>query len=223
MRCASGEDSLPWNPRSPEVRFIVTSSFPTDSYLFLTGDDAGQTEWPATRFPDYTDEHLTQFVDRLWVMSNGDLASGLTVLSTAGLYTLVVALARTAGVGHGSWSADRRIPDQLPAATPALLAELRRRDCRGMGDDPTGPVRRGRLLQLVGAFTHLSQPGATARQRRKMQGACPFCGEPASLQVSLPAVTWRCFGCGQSGGLREFAECLLTRVLADAAAPGQRR
>ena len=201
----------------------MTSSFPTDSYLFLNGDEAGQTEWPATRFPEYTDEHLAQFVDHLWAMSNGDLASGLPPLSIAGLYTLVVVLAKAAGVGHGSWIADARITEQLPAATPALLAELRRRDCQGMGDDPTGPVRRGRLLQLVGAFTPLSQLGATARQRRKMQGACPFCDEPASLQVSLPAVTWRCFECGQSGGLREFAECLLTQALARSAAPGQRR
>ena len=201
----------------------MTSSFPTDSYLFLTGDEAGQTEWPATHFPEYTDEHLTQFVDHLWAMSNGDLASGLPTLSIAGLYTLVVVLARAAGVGHGSWTADARITEQLPAATPALLAELRRRDCRGLGDDPTGPVRRGRLLQLVGAFTPLSQPGATTRQRRKMRGDCPFCDEPASLQVSLPSVTWRCFECGQSGGLREFAECLLTQALARSVAPGRRR
>ena len=201
----------------------MTSSFPTDSYLFITGDDAEQTEWPATRFPEYTDEDLAQFVDRLWAMSNGDLTSGLPVLSAAGLYTLVVVLARAACFGHGSWSADRRICDQLPAATPALLAELRRRDCRAMGDDPTGPVRRGRLLQLVGTFASLSQPGGTTRLRQKMHGDCPFCGKQTSLQVSLPAVTWRCFECGQSGGLREFAECLLTRVQERSAAREQRR
>ncbi len=190
----------------------MTSSFPTDSYLFLTGDDAEQTEWPATAFPEYTDERLAQFADHLWAVSNGDLASGLTALSSAGLYTLVVALAWAAGVGHSSWSADRRIRDQLPAITPAMLAELRRRDYRGLGDDPTGPVRRGRLLQLVGAFTPLSQPGGTIRQRQKMSGACPFCGDPTSLRVSLPAVAWRCFGCDRTGDLREFAECLLTRA-----------
>ena len=201
----------------------MTSSFPTDSYLFLTGDDAEPTEWPATRFPEYTEERLTQFVDHLWAMSNGDLASGLPTLSIAGLYTLVVVLARAAGVGHGCWIADARITEQLPAAAPALLAELRRRDCRGLGDDPTGPVRRGRLLQLVGAFTPLSQPGATTRQRRKMQGACPFCCQPASLLVSLPAVTWRCFECDRSGGLREFAECLLTRAENGSVAPGPHR
>ena len=98
----------------------MTSSFPTDSYLFITGDDAEQTEWPATRFPEYTDEHLTQFVDRLWAMSNGDLTSGLPVLSAAGLYTLVVVLARAAGFGHGSWSADRRI---------AINCRMPRRPC----------------------------------------------------------------------------------------------
>ena len=201
----------------------MTSWLPTDSYLYLTGDDAEHTEWPATSFPEYADEHLTQFVDRLWAMSNGDLASGLPVLSTAGLYTLAVVLARTAGVGHGSWSADRRVRDQLPDATPALLAELQRRDCQALGDDPTGPVRRGRLLQLVGAFTTLSQLGGTSRQRQKMHGDCPLCGKPASLQVSLPAVTWRCFGCDRCGGLREFAECLLIQVQEGSAARGQRR
>ncbi len=201
----------------------MTSSFPTDSYLFLAGDDAEQTEWPATRFPEYTDEHLTQFADRLWAMSNGDFAAGLSVLSNAGLYTLVVVLARAAGAGYGSWAADRRICDQLPAAAPALLAELRRRDSWAMGGDPTGPVRRGRLLQLVGAFTSLSQPGGTSRQRQKMQGDCPFCDQSASLQVSLPGVIWRCFECGQSGGLREFAECLLTRVREGSVAQERRR
>ena len=190
----------------------MTTSLPTDSYLFLTGDDAAQTEWPATQFPEYTDDHLTQFVDHLWAVSNGDLASGLTALSSPGLYTLAVAVAWAAGVGHGSWCADWRTRERLTTATPALLAELRRRDYRGLGDDPTGPGRRGRLLQLVGAFTTLSQPGGTTRQRQKMSGACPFCGDPASLQVSLPTVTWRCFGCDKSGGLREFAECLLTRA-----------
>ena len=198
----------------------MTSSFPTDSYLFLTGEDAESTEWPATRFPDYTDDHLTQFVVHLWDVSNGDLASGLPVLSSAGLYTLVVVSARAAGLGPGPWKVDRRIREQLPAIAPDLLAELRRRDSRSMGDDPTGPVRRGRLLQLVGAFTPLSHLGSTTRQRRKMRGTCPFCSDPASLQVSLPAVTWRCFTCDRSGGLPEFAECLLTRAVKDSAAPG---
>ena len=197
----------------------MTSSIPTDSYLFLAGDDAAPAEWPATRFPEYTDDRLTQFVDHLWGVSNGDLASGLPLLSSAGLYTLVVVSARAAGLEPGPWTVDGRIREQLPAIAPNLLAELRRRDCRGLGDDPTGPVRRGRLLQLVGAFTPLSQPGGTTRQRRQLSGSCPFCAEPASLQVSLPKVTWRCFGCDQSGGLREFAECLLTRALAGSVAP----
>ena len=197
----------------------MTSSFPTDSYLYLTGDDDTAAEWPATRFPEYTDDILDQFVDHFWAVSNGDLASGLPVLSSAGLYTLVVVSARTAGLGHGSWQADRRIREQLTAVAPALLAELRRRDCRNMGDDPTGPVRRGRLLQLVGAFTPLSRLGSTTHRMQKMRGACPFCDDPASLQVSLPAVTWHCFTCERSGGLPEFAECLLTRALAGLVAP----
>ncbi len=197
----------------------MTSSLPTDSYLYLAGDDNTPAEWPATRFPDYTDDHLHQFVDHLWAASNGDLAAGISALSSAGLYTFVVVLARAAGLGNQPPMVDPRIREQLPAIAPALLAELRRRDCRGMGDDPTGPVRRGRLLQLVGAFTSLSQLGSTTHQRRKMRGACPFCSDPASLQVSLPAVTWHCFGCDQSGGRREFAECLLTRAAKGSAAP----
>ena len=197
-------------------------SFPTDSFLFLTGTGAGPKEWPATPFPEYIDDHLRQFVDHLWAASSGKVAGGISALSSAGLYTLVVVLARGAGLGNRPPLVEDRVQGQLPAAVPELLAELRRRDRRDMTHDPTGSVRRGQLLQLVGAFTSLSQLGATFHQRQKLAGACPFCDDPASLQVSLPAVTWRCFGCERSGDRREFADCLLTGALARSVAPGHR-
>ncbi len=198
----------------------MTSSLPTDSYLFLTGEDAESADWPVTPFPEYTDDHLHQFVDHLWAACNGELVSGISALSSAGLYTLVVVMARVAGLGNQPPMVHRPVGAQLPAAVPELLAELRRRDRPDVGDGPAGPVRRGRLLRLVGGFTSLSQLGSTTHQRQKLSGACPFCDDAASFQVSLPAVTWRCFGCERSGGRREFAECLLTRALAHSAAPG---
>ena len=200
----------------------MNRSFPTDSFLFLTGEDARSAEWPATPFPEYTDDRLHQFVDHLWAASSGNVAGGISALSSAGLYTLVVVLARTTGLGNRPSLVDDRVRAQLPAAVPELLADLRRRDRRGPIDDPAGPVRRGRLLQLIGAFTSLSPLGTTAHQRQKLSGGCPLCDDPASLQVSLPAVTWHCFGCTRAGGRREFAECLLTRALAYSEAPGHR-
>ena len=191
----------------------MISWIPTDSVALPAAEEAEWMEWPSAPFPEYTHDRLREFAHYLLSASDGDLSAGLPALSSSGLYTLLVVVARTAGVGGEPTTLDRRIAAQLPAVTPALCAELRRRDYRGLGDDPTGPVRRGRLLQLVGAFTPLAPFGATFHQRQKMLGACPFCSGAEMLQVSLPAVTWRCFGCDQSGGLREFAECLLTRAL----------
>lgn len=197
----------------------MVNSLSTDSFLYLVREDAGPTEWPAASFPEYTDGRLHGFVDHLWATSNGNLSAGVSVLSGPGLYTLTVALARAAGMGQQPSSGEQRTVAQTASIAPALLTELRRRDCRGMGDDPTGPVRRGRLLQLIGAFTTLTALGATTPQRQKLAAACPFCSVAASLQVSLPQVTWRCFACDRSGGLREFAECLLTKALAGSADP----
>lgn len=96
---------------------------------------------------------------------------------------------------------------------PALIDEVRRelgwRSCRAMGHNPTGAVRRGRLLQLIGSFTTLARRGASPLQRNRVSGDCPLCGGSATLSVFLDSVRWRCFGCGRQGGLPEFAVAML--------------
>ena len=94
-----------------------------------------------------------------------------------------------------------------------LIDEVRRelgwRNCRTMGHNPTGAVRRGRLLQLTGSFTTLSRRGASPLQRNRVSGDCPLCDGAATLSVFLDSVRWRCFGCGRQGGLPEFAVAML--------------
>ena len=94
-----------------------------------------------------------------------------------------------------------------------LIDEVRRelgwRNCRAMGHNPIGAVRRGRLLQLIGSFTTLSRRGASPLQRNRVSGDCPLCGGSATLSVFLDSVRWRCFGCGRQGGLPEFAVAML--------------
>ena len=131
-------------------------------------------------------------------MSRGDLISALPGLSEPGLYTLTAALAQGCHSGP--------LADGL---ADAIIAELRWRNCRAMGTDPAGPVRRGRLIQIVGAFSKLGTLGASSLQRQKLGGRCPFC-QTEAFQVFLPTVRWRCFGCERGGGLLEFAEQLLT-------------
>ena len=89
-----------WNQHLLGVLLIVVSSLPTDSFLFLAGENAGPTEWPTASFPEYTDDRLHGFVDHLWAASDGNLTAGVSVLSGPGLYTLTVALARAAGTGR---------------------------------------------------------------------------------------------------------------------------
>ncbi|MXZ92734.1 MAG: hypothetical protein F4W95_07825 [Chloroflexi bacterium] len=156
------------------------------------------TQWPFTDYPPLTDQELGGFFDHLVNVSRGDLVSALPGLSEPGLYTLAAAL------GRGS-----RGEALTEGLTDALVAELRWRNCRAMGTDPAGPVRRGRLLQMVRAFTELKALGASSLQRQKLAGRCHFC-QSESLQVFLPSVRWRCFGCERGGGLLEFAEELLT-------------
>lgn len=94
-----------------------------------------------------------------------------------------------------------------------LIDEVRRelgwRNCRAMGHNPTGAVRRGRLLQLTGSFTTLARRGASPLQRNRVSGDCPLCGGAAALSVFLDSVRWRCFGCGGQGGLPELAGAML--------------
>lgn len=198
---------------------MVSEPLPTDSFLLCQWEDGGSTEWPAVEFPEFSDEYLGQFVAHLWSASDGDAPRGLEALSVFGVHTLAAALARAAGLGENPQSREAHDAGRLTSAAAATLAELRTRDCAGLGDEPTGPELRGRLLQLIGAFTSLHALGITPHQRQKLRGACPFCNGTRSLQVSLPAVSWRCFACQQGGGIREFAECLLLQVLEYWAAP----
>ena len=197
----------------------MSEPFPTDSFLLCQWEDGGSTEWPAVEFPEFSDEYLGQFVAHLWSAPDGDPPGRLEALSGLGIHTLAAALARAAGLGENPHIQEAHDAGGLTSAAAATLAELRTRDCAGLGDDPTGPERRGRLLQLVGAFTSLRPVGITPLQRQKLRGACPLCTGTQSLQVSLPAVSWQCFACQQGGGIREFAECLLRQVLRHSAAP----
>ena len=110
---------------------------------------------------------------------------------------------------------DAALPDAaLPDAAliDELRQELRWRNCRAMGCDPAGAVRRGRLLQLIGSFTTLSHAGASPLQRHRRRGDCPLCAGPATLSVFLDRVRWRCFGCDRQGGLPEFAAAMLDTI-----------
>lgn len=162
-------------------------------------------QWPCTIYPPYHDQELRDFLVHLLNVSRGDLIPGLPGLSEPGLYALTAALAR------GSHSAPDST-ESAPSATglaDALIAELRWRNCRAMGTNPAGPVRRGRLLQMVSAFTELRTLGVSSLQRQKLAGRCPFCSAEL-FQLFLSSVAWRCFGCERGGGLLEFAEQLLT-------------
>ena len=173
----------------------------TDSAAARADDHRAHQDYPIAEFAPYDAPQLRRALTRfLAVCAGGSIAAALPTLPEPGLYALAAALAHPhlAGVAR---------PDDLAAA---LRAEIRCRTGPGMGSDPCGPVRRGRLLQHIGIFTRLAVPGASPLQRRKLLGGCPFCRAPASFQVSLPAVCWRCFACGRRGGLMEFAECLLT-------------
>ncbi len=170
----------------------------------VADDPQAATHWPVTVFPPHTDDLLRDYFAHLVNMSRDDLIAVLPGLSEPGLYTLAAALARGS---HRAADAAANGPATAGLAE-ALVAELRWRNCRAMGTDPSGPVRRGRLLQMVGAFTGLRRVGASSLQRGKLAGRCPFCAAE-SLQVFLPSVRWRCFSCQRDGGLLEFAESLL--------------
>ena len=181
---------------------------PIDSVLIFPEPETPSPHLPTANFPPLTDQRLREFLERFSALAGDNPANGLCSLSEPGLYALAAALARADAL-----EPEPRIADQFSAVVPSLLAELRRRNCRGMGSDPAGPVRRGRLIQLIGAFTTLTTLGASHSQRDKLVSACPFCASGASFQVSLPEVTWQCFSCSRSGALLEFAEYLLTKVL----------
>ena len=156
--------------------------------------------FPYVHYPPYSATYLRDFLSHLMSVSAGDPSSFLASLTELSLYVLAAAL------GSGL-NADGISPDE--GMFDALIAELRWRDCKSMGEEPRGAVRRGRLIQLAGTCTALETVGASSLQRHNLAGACPFCGDP-DFRVFLPTVSWRCFGCGRQGALLEFAECLLT-------------
>ena len=178
----------------------VTDSV-SDGVAAGDGGEAGE-KYPASVFPPYDRRQLRALRERLRAAAGGAPASALALSAVPepGLYALAAALAGESGESGGRGELAAR-----------LRAELRTRNCRGMGVDPVGAVRRGRLLQLIGSFTTLRVAGVSSLQRRRMSGGCPLCGEGDSLRVSLALARWQCFACGRSGGLLEFAEELLAK------------
>ncbi len=178
---------------------MTTTSDPIDSVRH-SSDATIAGQYPAVPYPLHTDQYLRDFLDYLLGVVEDDPAPVMPSLTEPSLYVLAAALAR-----HG--------PIHRPTAdwTIPLLREIRWRNCRAMGSNPTGRVRRGRLIQLIGSLTPLAVAGASPLQRDKLAGRCPFCRD-GSLRVFLRAVRWRCFGCDRNGGLLEFAEYLLETI-----------
>ena len=191
---------------------MTAPAMPIDSVLLLPGPETASSHLPAANFPPLTDQRLREFLERFSALTGGNLANGLSSLSEPGLYALVAAIARV-----NAPEPEPPLADQFSAVVPSLLAELRRRNCRGMGTDPAGPVRRGRLLQIIGAFTTLTSSGTSPRERTRLVGVCPLCNAESSLQVSLTTVRWQCFSCSRAGALLEFAQCLLEPTASDTA------
>ena len=176
-------------------------SFPTQDI------DEAAAQFLYVHYPPYAATYLRDFLAHLVSISVGGPASVLPSLNEPGLYTLAAAL------GHEGREEQFRAGENL---RDALISELRRRNCKGMGTEPQGPARRGRLVQLVATCTTLTRAGASSLQRHNLAGACPFCGAP-DFRVFLPPVRWRCFACGRQGALLEFAEHLLQDGLSAAA------
>ncbi len=191
---------------------------------------------PAVFYPRHTAESLREFLGVL-ASAGGRGGPALTAMREPPLYTLAAALyqfgrdsragldAALADAGFVAGDADATVVETWQSGfMPKLQDELRWRDCRMMGRDPAGPVRRGRLLQLVGSFTELAVWSASPLHRHKLIGDCPFCGATASLAVLLANVQWHCFGCQRRGGLVEFAAELIGQAISESAASaGQNR
>ena len=181
---------------------MTITDLPTDS-VNLFPDAQSNPANPHVEFPPYSRHYLSNLVANLIRISGADPAAALPSLAEPALYALAAAIAIN----------DPSCGENLPNGfVTALLAELRWRNCRAMGGDPTGPVRRGRLIQLVTSCTTLRTLGVTPAQTHKLVGACPFCSS-ARFQLFLPSVCWRCFDCERQGGLLEFAESLLLTAL----------
>ena len=161
--------------------------------------DEPSGQFPYVDYPPYSRSYLRDFLAHLSSRFGGDVSSAVSSLGEPGLYALSAALAL--GLHEDRFEAGDNLRD-------ALIAELRSRNCKGMGTQPRGSVRRGRLVQIAATCTTLAVAGASALQRHNLAGDCPFCRAP-DFRVFLPPVCWRCFACGRQGGLLEFAESLL--------------
>ena len=177
---------------------MTSYAFPTDSATETLNPDPPSL-YPYVHYPAFSPQYLRQLLDRLHSLSHGDLAGVLPSLNEPTLYALGAALS---------------LPDPERSVEIAgdlhvrLGEELRFRGGRTMGSDPTGQVRRGRLIQLAATFTTLSVAGVSALQRHTLAGLCPFC-RVARFRLFLPSVLWHCFACHRDGALLEFAEQLL--------------
>ena len=188
------------------------------------GADAA-VDYPATSFPLHTGASLQDFLVRLAMASANVSAPSLAMVSEPNLYTLIAAVFRfgrnsgadlEAALGSAGFIPDG--PDSGTGRAWATLlsdlrAELRWRNCQSMGKNPTGPVRRGRLLQLVGSFTTLARYSVSPLHLHRRSADCPLCHAPATFCVFLASVQWRCFACDGCGGLPEFADQLLDTLM----------
>ncbi len=190
---------------------MTINTFPTDSAA-TPHQSATTPDHPYIYYPPYSAQYLGGLVGRLNDLSGGDVPGVLPSLNEPTLYALAAAATLSNLPTASEFLADSAVP---------LRDELRVRGCRGMGAEPAGPVRRGRLIQLVATFATLSVAGASLLQRHTLVGDCPFCGAQR-FRLFLPSVRWRCFTCGREGALLEFAERLL-ETRSQIASENQRR
>lgn len=177
---------------------MTTYESSTDSSVATHGGKS-TSYFQEVQYPPYSRQYLHEMLTHLRNVSGSDLASALPSLNEPTLYALAAAVVLS----------NPPIPVEVMAGfIGPLRAELRWRGCRAMGTDPTGSVRRARLIQMVTTVSALKIAGASRLQRDTLVGVCPFCQEP-EFRLFLPTVRWRCFGCQRSGALLEFAECLL--------------
>ena len=212
---------------------LVTTEPPsTDSTSANDHREADATaDYPATSFPPHTRASLQDFLARLAMASANVSAPSLAMVSEPNLYTLIAAVfwfGRNSGADlDAALVSAGFIPDGPDSGTghawatllPDLRAELRWRGCQSMGRNPTGSVRRGRLLQLVGSFTTLTRYSASPLHLHRLSADCPLCHAPAACCVFLANVQWRCFACDRCGGLPEFADQLLDNLMTRAGRP----
>lgn len=177
---------------------MTTNVNPTDSAA-TTDLRMPSPAYPCVEYPPYSQRYLRELLSRLNNLSAGDLMGVLPSLNEPTLYAVAAVI-----------SLDKSPFDDIAASEfeARLREELRLRECRTMGIDPAGPVRRGRLIQLAATCTTLSVAGVSSLQRHTLLGHCPFCNAH-EFRLFLGSVRWRCFGCNRGGALLEFAEQLL--------------